>query len=61
MLPERADDFAAIVSPSQSSKAWFASAPRSFDAISNALAEALTTVSPTECANYVANAGYAST
>ena len=36
-------------------------APRSFDAISNALAEALTTVSPTECANYVANSGYAST
>ena len=30
-------------------------APRSFDAVSNALAEALTTVSPTECANYVAN------
>jgi putative transposase len=36
-------------------------APRSFDAIALALAEALTTMSPTECANYVANAGYAST
>ena len=35
-------------------------APRSFDAISNALADALKTVSPTECANYLANAGYAS-
>ena len=36
-------------------------APRSFAAIAPALAQALTTVSPTDCANHVANAGYAST
>jgi len=35
-------------------------APRSFDAISNAIADAIQTVSPAECANYLANAGYAS-
>ena len=35
-------------------------APRSFDAISTALADALNGVSPAECANYLANAGYAS-
>jgi transposase len=35
-------------------------APRSFDAISNALADAIQAVSPAECANYLINAGYAS-
>jgi transposase len=35
-------------------------APRSFDAIAQALADAMKTVSPEECANYLANAGYAS-
>ena len=35
-------------------------APRSFDAISQAIADAIETVSPAECANYLANAGYAS-
>jgi transposase len=34
--------------------------PRSFDAISLALADALKAVTPAECANYLANAGYAS-
>jgi transposase len=36
------------------------SAPRTLDAISNAVAGALNTVSANECANYLANAGYAS-
>jgi putative transposase len=36
-------------------------APRSFDAISNALKSALAQLSPSECANYLKNAGYAST
>jgi putative transposase len=36
-------------------------APRSFDAISNALKSALADLSPSECANYLRNAGYAST
>jgi putative transposase len=35
-------------------------APRSFDAISDALADAMKAVTPAECANYVADAGYAS-
>jgi len=35
-------------------------APRSFDAISNDLADAIQAVSPEECANYLVNAGYAS-
>ena len=35
-------------------------APRSFDAISQAFADAINTVPPAECANYLANAGYAS-
>ncbi len=36
-------------------------APRSFDAIANALATALTAFSSQECANYLRNSGYAST
>ncbi len=36
-------------------------APRSFDAISNALKSALAELSPSECANYLRNAGYAHT
>jgi transposase len=36
-------------------------APRSFDAIANAIATALTAFSPQECANYLRNSGYAST
>jgi putative transposase len=35
-------------------------APRTLDAVSNAIADALKTVPPKECANYLANAGYAS-
>jgi transposase len=35
-------------------------APRTLDAVSNAIADALETVPPNECANYLANAGYAS-
>jgi transposase len=35
-------------------------APRTLDAISQALADGLNTCNPAECANYVANAGYAS-
>lgn len=35
-------------------------APRTLDAISNTIADALKTVSPRECANYLAHAGYAS-
>jgi putative transposase len=35
--------------------------PRSFEAISNALQSALAQVSHSECANYLKNAGYAST
>ncbi len=35
-------------------------APRSLDAISNAIANALTAFSPQECANYLRNSGYAS-
>jgi len=34
--------------------------PRTLDAVSNAIAEALATVAPQECANYLASAGYAS-
>ena len=36
-------------------------APRTFDAIADALANALGATNPTECANYLRNAGYAST
>jgi putative transposase len=36
-------------------------APRSFDATSNALKSALAQLSPSECANYLKNAGYSST
>ncbi len=36
-------------------------APRSFDAISVAIANALTAISSQECANYLRNSGYAST
>jgi putative transposase len=35
-------------------------APRSFDAISNAIAHAMKAVTPAECANYLKHAGYAS-
>jgi transposase len=35
-------------------------APRTLDAISQALADGLNTFNPAECANYLANAGYAS-
>jgi putative transposase len=35
-------------------------APRSLDAVSHAIAEALAQISPAECANYLKNAGYAS-
>jgi transposase len=35
-------------------------APRSLDAISDAIANALTAISPQECANYLKNSGYAS-
>jgi transposase len=34
-------------------------APRSLDAVSNALAAALAAISPDECANYLKNSGYA--
>ena len=34
-------------------------APRSLDAVSDAIATALATVRPTECANYFRNSGYA--
>ena len=36
-------------------------AQRSFETVSSALATVLETVSPTECANYLVNAGYGST
>jgi putative transposase len=36
-------------------------APRTLDAVSDAIAKALAQVSPDECANYLKNAGYAST
>ena len=36
-------------------------APRTFDAIADALANALEAIAPNECANYLTNAGYAST
>lgn len=36
-------------------------APRALDALSDVIATALTTFSPQECANYLVNAGYAST
>jgi transposase len=36
-------------------------APRSLDAIADAIANALRSVSPTECSNYLSNAGYAYT
>jgi len=35
-------------------------APRTLDAVSDAIAQALTTIPPNECANYLAGAGYAS-
>ena len=35
-------------------------APRTLDAVSDAIAQALTTVPPDECANYLTGAGYAS-
>jgi len=35
-------------------------APRTFDAISNAIDDGMKTISPPECANYLANSGYAS-
>jgi putative transposase len=35
--------------------------PRTFDAISDAFKNALAQVSPSECANYLRNAGYAHT
>ena len=35
-------------------------APRTLDAVSDAIAQALTTVPPDECANYLVSAGYAS-
>jgi len=35
-------------------------APRSLDAVANEIANALTEVSPQECANYLTNSGYAS-
>ena len=35
-------------------------APRTFDAVSDAIAKALAQISPDECANYLKNAGYAS-
>jgi len=35
-------------------------APRTLDAVSDAIAQALTTVPPDECANYLLSAGYAS-
>jgi transposase len=35
-------------------------APRTLDAISRAIAQALATISPAECQNYLAGAGYAS-
>jgi transposase len=35
-------------------------APRSLDAVSHAIAEALAQISPAECASYLKNAGYAS-
>ena len=34
-------------------------APRSLDAVSDAIANALTAISPQECANYLRNSGYA--
>jgi putative transposase len=34
-------------------------APRSLDAVSNAIATILTAISPQECANYLRNSGYA--
>ena len=34
------------------------SAPRSYDAVSDTIATALTTFSPNECANYLRSAGY---
>jgi transposase len=34
-------------------------APRSLDAVSDAIAAALTAISPQECANYLRNSGYA--
>jgi putative transposase len=36
-------------------------APRTLDAVSDAIAQALTAISPDECANYLTHAGYAST
>ena len=36
-------------------------APRTFDAVSDALADALAEFSPSECANYLTNSGYAHT
>jgi len=36
-------------------------APRSFDAVAEALADALAQLDPSECANYLRNAGYAYT
>ena len=35
-------------------------APRTLDAVSDAIAKALTTIPPDECANYLTGAGYAS-
>jgi putative transposase len=35
-------------------------APRTLDAVSDAIAQALTTIPPHECANYLTGAGYAS-
>ena len=35
-------------------------APRTLDAVSDAIAQALTTIPPNECANYLTGAGYAS-
>ena len=35
-------------------------APRTLDAISDAIAKALATIPPAECANYLTGAGYAS-
>ncbi len=35
-------------------------APRSLDAVSSAIANALNAFSPQECANYLTNSGYAS-
>jgi transposase len=35
-------------------------APRTLDAVSDAIAQALATIPPAECANYLISAGYAS-